>query len=212
MKNYFLILCIAAFPKVLQAQFIDSAKLNLTTNPSSIEVYGLFGDTGWSITNIEHLVTDTVFVTMHFKECYGFQAVEPFDTIFSYTDLPTVPTVLRVYALRDTNTVDSISCYIHNSLDTIGVYTIGISYASLDETNKQNKLIIFPNPTQDFFNIEGIKENEINRISLLDLSGRLIRTFNTDELRFNVSGIDKGKYFLYLETTFQAHYQSVQIE
>ncbi len=57
--------------------------------------------------------------------------------------------------------------------------------------------IIYPNPFSDRFTIKG-GLSSLTKIELFDLSGRILNRFNKNqyELELNLSGLDKGIYFL----------------
>jgi len=77
---------------------------------------------------------------------------------------------------------------------------------AVDEQEMENISInIFPNPTQDFLNIEwksNTSSNEIINIQLLDANGRILteRTFNSssDVMKINLQSFERAHYILRL--------------
>lgn len=65
--------------------------------------------------------------------------------------------------------------------------------AGLQE-NEGNTFIIYPNPATESFVVEGIVEGD--EIQLIDMNGRLIRSFEMSTESFSVEGVQNGTYFL----------------
>lgn len=57
---------------------------------------------------------------------------------------------------------------------------------------------IFPNPTSDFLNISYLDNHMLNRINLFDANGKKVieRDFSSNEIRFDLSSLPPGLYFL----------------
>jgi hypothetical protein len=69
--------------------------------------------------------------------------------------------------------------------------------------DQQVELSIYPNPAQNFVNIDVVSEQEMNQIQLFDMTGRLIQKVrNIDatkhQLRFNAD-LPAGMYILRIE-------------
>lgn len=68
------------------------------------------------------------------------------------------------------------------------------------ESKPQAQISIFPNPTQHLFHIAtGSNNIEIEKIELIDISGKLIQQFDSVNHTIDVSIIPSGVYFLSLE-------------
>ncbi|MCT4638907.1 MAG: S8 family serine peptidase [Bacteroidales bacterium] len=69
----------------------------------------------------------------------------------------------------------------------------------IDSESKYDDLVIYPNPTNGIFNIQINSNKKVNRIDIIDISGRLIyNTKNTDSnnIKIDLSGFNKGIYFV----------------
>lgn len=64
---------------------------------------------------------------------------------------------------------------------------------TINNTFHSNRFDIFPNPTNSILNIN--TPLELNKISILNTSGRIMKTFNHSK-RLNISELPKGIYFL----------------
>ena len=72
------------------------------------------------------------------------------------------------------------------------------SYLSTSSGYSSSHINIYPNPASDFAKLEGISERPL-QISLLDISGKVVRIFTFDSTRLNLKGIRSGVYFLAIE-------------
>ncbi len=66
-----------------------------------------------------------------------------------------------------------------------------------------NKLLkIYPNPAQEQLTIVGLDKFSINKIEILDISGKLVKSFSTfnvsEEFKINISDLNEGIYFIKL--------------
>jgi uncharacterized delta-60 repeat protein len=66
--------------------------------------------------------------------------------------------------------------------------------------NRENNVLkIYPNPVKDLLQLE-CGELRINRVKILDLSGRVIQQFNNPSNQIKVSALSQGIYILKIET------------
>ena len=70
---------------------------------------------------------------------------------------------------------------------------------SNNDIRKTEKIIITPNPTSDYIRISNISLSRDSRVSILDISGRVIKT-NIENERIDVTHLPKGMYFLTIES------------
>ena len=85
---------------------------------------------------------------------------------------------------------------IPDSLD----YEVFVTPAS--STNKTlSNIKMFPNPAEDYLYLYGITtlENEINRISILNLKGQVLKNFNQIYEQYDISDISTGYYMVNFE-------------
>ena len=65
--------------------------------------------------------------------------------------------------------------------------------------NQINNLLVYPNPTKDYFSISGNKE-EIKAIKIYDINGSLLRNYTKEDDKYRVSDLYEGIYFINIET------------
>lgn len=77
---------------------------------------------------------------------------------------------------------------------------------------RQQKLLIYPNPSSDFINVKGrFIATEVQRIQAIDLNGRVVASFGPDvfigetEVRLNLNSISPGSYVLLIQTESGSH-------
>ncbi len=81
------------------------------------------------------------------------------------------------------------------------MYRISVIRAGIDQIeNDKNKIIVYPNPAQDFVKIQS--ENNMQSVELYDLRGRLIsnETVGIQNHEINISDLSKGVYLLKIKT------------
>jgi hypothetical protein len=119
---------------------------------------------------------------------------------FIFANFP--PTGCNVFFVRSRCSTIEVSPWI--ALSTSGCDTNVNSYlATLSNNNfSLNNLVkVYPNPTDDFLFIDNI-ENQIQKIELFDLQGRLIKTIieNKDKYEIDISNLLSTTYLVKLST------------
>ena len=62
---------------------------------------------------------------------------------------------------------------------------------------KNSNIKIYPNPTNNIFNIEGLTKNENNTIQIFDVQGKLVITKTINEKgMIDLSELNKGVYVI----------------
>lgn len=61
-------------------------------------------------------------------------------------------------------------------------------------------VVVYPNPTSEYFNIKGIEASDVLNVSLVDLDGRLIQTWNGSNSQYELDNVTTGNYILQLVT------------
>jgi len=91
------------------------------------------------------------------------------------------------YLWRNTNSVNS----------NMGDINLGQITLSLNNIHKAN-FSIYPNPTEDFFNLELNENNTIQEVTLFSVTGKLIKKIIPKELntKIDVSYLNRGLYIL----------------
>lgn len=83
------------------------------------------------------------------------------------------------------------------------LYSAGTGATNVEGGLASESLSLFPNPATGVIHLKGIS-SEPSSISLLDLTGRQIRSFNPHSTQLDVSGIARGSYFLQIQSTGKA--------
>jgi hypothetical protein len=73
------------------------------------------------------------------------------------------------------------------------------SSVGIDDFNFDIQIDIFPNPMTDLLNISGLKNN--SEITIIDLSGKLIRRFLVHQSRITINASDLNNGFYVLKVT-----------
>lgn len=79
------------------------------------------------------------------------------------------------------------------------VFTEIMEALSIDNFSFDNRLAIYPNPTNDYFKVEKSSNVNIESIRIYNISGKLVKEFTESE-RYNVSDLNSGFYFLRIKT------------
>jgi hypothetical protein len=69
---------------------------------------------------------------------------------------------------------------------------------SVDEYSLENSLSVYPNPTSNQLSID--TELEINEITIIDITGKLIKTTKQNTSTINVADLSNGIYFIKIIT------------
>ena len=103
------------------------------------------------------------------------------------------------------NKVDAeLSCEVTDNVVTCkdtSSLIIG-NFVGVDD-DKISEVKIYPNPSSDLINIEGINIKESNKLSLYDIHGKLIlEKYITDNITIDISNLESGIYFIKLNDTY----------
>ncbi|WP_421809316.1 T9SS type A sorting domain-containing protein [Flagellimonas sp.] len=66
-----------------------------------------------------------------------------------------------------------------------------------EEEKEEDREKIYPNPSEDYIYVD--TETQFTVISIFDLSGNLVKTFRSEEERYDVSGIAPGMYLMMVQ-------------
>jgi len=113
----------------------------------------------------------------------------------------------KSYSYIDYLPYQDVSYYRLKQIDFDGqIYyseTKSVELTSIDRSlsNNDNRFLIYPNPVQDYLNIEGLDES-IN-IEIYDISGKIIKNkdLELDHHKIDVSDLNKGVYVLRIYST-----------
>lgn len=84
-----------------------------------------------------------------------------------------------------------------------------LSLASFED---HDSLTIYPNPADDVIHIQTGKNTAINFIHLMDISGKIIKTYKDNPAQLDVSAIHSGVYLLFIQTPQQKIVKKVIIK
>ena len=208
MKKYFFIVCLISFINTLEskAQFLlwlDSLYWNTDVTPHTLFVRQTLGydDLYKDVEVYFNTTQDTMFVDRHHIECYGLAAVYKLDTLIPLNlSLQDSDYHLVYRFFWDSNTV-FIGCYI-DTTTVIGSYYVGHSSwpMSTFSQNWENWLSFYPNPTNDALFIKPKNNLVIKKISVMSTLGNVVlkqeKLFET----IDVHSLNKGIYYLQIET------------
>lgn len=85
---------------------------------------------------------------------------------------------------------------LYRSIDKTEIYNLEVS----------NDLKIYPNPANEFIEIESY--NPIEKVELISVNGRLLKSFKTNFERLNISNVKPGFYFLRITVDHQLYMKS----
>ena len=142
-------------------------------------------------------------------EDVAYGAIENWcDSIF-YLRLTVYPTsrnefydsVTNVYIWHDQEYTASGDYELHTGYNRYGCDSTEvlhlIIYLGIDEKEDAVDVKVYPNPTSGIINIDGV---EVRRVSVIDLVGRTVATFDAEQT-IDIRDLPAGTYTLYIETT-----------
>ena len=74
------------------------------------------------------------------------------------------------------------------------------STLSIDDNLVAYKIKIFPIPASDFIEIKATQELEVKEVKIIDINGKLIKLYDNNLQKLNISDINNGMYFLKIKT------------
>lgn len=101
------------------------------------------------------------------------------------------------------------------TLDTFNTNITVVQVVGIDEDKTlYNSIIIYPNPTKDYFYIKNKgQNNKLKQVRIFDVNGRLVYIGKSNP-KIDVSNLKKGVYFINLELENQTllHYKLIKDE
>lgn len=177
---------------------IDS--LNIYSQNSNIVDSVFVGgiSSGQELTELNIVPTNdacgTVNIELNFKGCSPVQT-----TFFDSIIIIGYP-VNRFHIVTKWDTL--FTCPYPTSplnLDTLiwdNCSTVGLQQIHIDD-----KIKIFPNPSNNNLKIDVQNDVRIESIELFDINGKKVKTYNNIDRKLNISGFSTGTYFLRLSTS-----------
>ena len=81
----------------------------------------------------------------------------------------------------------------------------------MEETSKTN-ILLYPNPSNDYFSINGVSISEIRRINIYSFDGRLVNAISDPkENKVDISEFAAGLYFVNLQSKVQLFREIISI-
>jgi hypothetical protein len=85
----------------------------------------------------------------------------------------------------------------YNCIDTSDIATLYVDNITLVNENIYSNIRIYPNPTNNIINIEGLSKNDNNNIQIFDVQGKIVITKTVIEKgMIDLSGLSKGVYVI----------------
>jgi hypothetical protein len=85
----------------------------------------------------------------------------------------------------------------HFYVDSIASFSEDCSALGILDNKQSNTLLVYPNPTNNIINIEGLNINENNLIQIFDVQGKLVITKTINEKgTIDLSELNKGVYVI----------------
>jgi hypothetical protein len=96
------------------------------------------------------------------------------------------------------NSSGYLTCTVEDSVTKCNVIsTLSVDILTGINNIKNSNIKIYPNPTNNFINIEGLTKNENNTIQIFDVQGKLVITKNiTEKGTIDLSELNKGVYVI----------------
>jgi photosystem II stability/assembly factor-like uncharacterized protein len=92
------------------------------------------------------------------------------------------------------------------------IYTDNGGTVGIDESpNLLTSINIYPNPAADFFTIEA-NDIEIIGVTIMDISGKVLRPLISPSVKYNTSEFNPGIYYLHIETRQGRFIKKIVIE
>ena len=89
---------------------------------------------------------------------------------------------------------------VDKTLACVSTTKLGSGLVSVPEIEKLAEIKVYPNPSSGLLTIEG---RDIMELRLIDLSGRIVKSLNADQLPLvlDLSYLEKGLYYLIAKTS-----------
>ena len=124
------------------------------------------------------------------------EGFEFMSTLNAHFGIGTATGITQIKVIWPSGTVDVIS----NPNPNQTVHIIEGNFPLNSATFNGNEIKIYPNPTFDYLSITNLEKINISKINVIDTTGKIIKTINTNFTKIDVSNLSAGIYILSIET------------
>lgn len=126
-------------------------------------------------------------------------------------DLATLTYILTTYEVAtniDLSPYANANFQLRFVYDDVGDYSFGVAVDDVvitagvlgtTEVSMKNEMQVYPNPVKDFVHIQSNNLKFDSKITLLDMSGRTVKTFKGESDGYNLSDLPKGSYLILID-------------
>jgi len=84
-----------------------------------------------------------------------------------------------------------------------------VANTGINDISSSNSFSIFPNPTKDYLNITNSNNQKIKNISIIDISGKIVKEFtpSISPVKIPVQDLSRGTYFVIIHSNNQKWHQ-----
>ena len=168
-----------------------NSSLTITNNPKLLEIKDLIKLSSTTLMDISNNISLTSLV--------GLDNINPSINGLFIRNSPQLSTcnVMSVCSYLSNGGNPTISGNA-NGCENLNQVVTACNNLSVSQNDLENKIEIFPNPTNAILNIKSRDNKILNKIVISDLTGKIIFTNNQNTNKINVQSLSKGLYFLEL--------------
>jgi len=163
--------------------------------------YGLFRSWGLGIHRItstpgnDVALTGSTFMLGHAGEAYGLVSDAYFDTIRKVGFVFMNNGVGIGYQTNNQSVFYTVEQEVFSAIENYGNIP-GCLTASNDKI-ELNHILLYPNPSSDYIEIDGISIEQVVSIAIHDAQGKIIKnlTLQPDDVRINIADLNSGMYY-----------------
>jgi hypothetical protein len=175
--------------------------MSLTVNDTFYFGYGSLGNVQAAVDSVYYLNSRKVIELDYEEEIIANNGRK----MVSYTMIESVGVNIRGVNFNQGNSI-LINHWKDGNLNytapSDSVFYCDTLTSLLERKNERIDFDVFPNPVRETANLS-LKELNAEKIQLIDISGRVIKSFSTKEKELNFSDVSNGVYFIRVTTTKQ---------
>ena len=178
---------------------VDSVTITISKDPYHflfdnfpIKYYISQGDSVWvTLDNIIEI--EESYTICHWKTMPG---LENYNICSGFWVKPDITTAYYLAVTDEHSCMASISPW-----NTIPIYIVYVDEVGINENSANNQVSIFPNPAKNVIHIAVIDILDIHAISLINMQGQIVRSYEPNTTQLDVSDIMGGIYFIKLSSS-----------